>query len=81
MNLVIETSSGHVVIDTVAALENGCTAWIHLYGQTQFAKLMGGALITDDGEAVEGEALEDVIVIGRVVSFEKDGCDYDSPVM
>ncbi len=81
MNLVIETSSGNVVIDTAAAIENGCTAWIHLYGETNFAKLFGGVFITEDGEAVEGEALEDVIVIGKVISFLNEGSDYDSPVM
>lgn len=30
---------------------------------------MGQAFITEDGEAIEGEALEDVIVIGRVTYF------------
>lgn len=81
MNMVIETSAGRAVIDTLSALDNGCTAWIHLYGETQFAKLYAGVFITEDGEAVEGEALEDVIVIGRVVSFLNGDSEYDSPVM
>ena len=37
-------------------------------GRMEFAKLMGGALITADGESIEGEALDDVTVIG-VVTF------------
>ncbi|EPY0313368.1 hypothetical protein ACW7PL_005790 [Klebsiella pneumoniae] len=39
-----------------------------LYGGCCFAKVMGRALITDDGEALEGDALDDVTVIG-VVTF------------
>ena len=35
---------------------------------TQFANLMGLSLMTDDGEAIEGDALDDVTVIG-VVTF------------
>lgn len=38
-------------------------------GHTQFAKLMGMALITDDGEAIEESALEGVEVLGRVTFF------------
>lgn len=43
---------------------------------------MGRALICDDGEAIEGEAAEEVEVLGRVSffinrAFNDDGC----PVM
>ncbi|HBW4069890.1 TPA: hypothetical protein ME326_002419 [Klebsiella pneumoniae] len=37
-------------------------------GGTELATLRGKALITEDGEAIEGEALDDVTVIG-VVTF------------
>lgn len=33
-------------------------------GRTQFAKLMGAALIMDEGEALEGDVLDDVTVSG-----------------
>ncbi|HHT0928548.1 hypothetical protein [Raoultella ornithinolytica] len=32
----------------------------------EFAKLMGGAFITADGEAIEGDALDDVEVGGVI---------------
>lgn len=35
-------------------LEQGCTVVLSLYGRQQFAKLMGQAFITEDGEAIEG---------------------------
>ena len=45
-------------------------ACIDLYGgRTQFEKLRRKALITDDGEAIEGEAAEEVEVMGRVTFF------------
>jgi len=42
---------------------------VKCYGRTQFAKLRGRALITDDGEAIEGDAVEEVEVMGRVTFF------------
>ena len=37
--------------------------------QTQFARFMGKALITDDGEAIEGDAAEEAEVMRRVTHF------------
>lgn len=34
------------------------------HGRQQFAKLMGQSFITDDGEAIEGKALDGVTVHG-----------------
>lgn len=64
---VLPTSTGYAVIDVnLATIEQGCLVVISFYGATQSAKLMGQAFITEDGEAVEGEVLEDVFVVGRV---------------
>ncbi|HFM3544666.1 TPA: hypothetical protein ACUBD1_000509 [Escherichia coli] len=41
---------------------------IQYSGGTDFAKVMGHAFITRDGEALEGEALDDVVVLG-IVTF------------
>ena len=78
---VLETDTGYAVIEPAMKKTPGDVLLILCEGHTQFAKLMGKALITDDGEAIEGETLEDVIVLGRVVSFTEGLCDYDSPVM
>lgn len=42
------------------------TVLIQYTGGTDFAKVMGKAFITRDGEALEGEALDDVVVLGTV---------------
>lgn len=48
-------------------------------GHSQFAKLMGKALITDDGEAIEGAALQEIEVLGRVTFFMNRALDDDCP--
>ena len=49
-------------------MTQGSVLLIRLAGELQFAKLMGESFITEDGEAIEGEVLDDVTVIG-VVTF------------
>lgn len=77
---VLETDIGFAVIEPVARKTQGDVLLILCDGHTQFAKLMGEALITNDGEAIEGSALEDVEVLGRVTFFINrainDGCPF-----
>lgn len=61
---VIETSCGWAVINVSLKPERGDTLLVSMDGRNQFVKLMGQALITQDGEAIEGEALNDVMVYG-----------------
>jgi len=73
---IVETSSGYAVIDPVDKLSQGQVLLILGDGHTQFAKLQGRALITEDGEAIEGEALEDVVIHG-VVTYTINGCSEE----
>ncbi|MER1507596.1 hypothetical protein [Enterobacter hormaechei] len=66
---VLETDIGFAVIEPVVKKTLGDVLLILCDGHTQFAKLMGDALITNDGEAIEGFALEEVEVLGRVTFF------------
>ena len=61
--------------------KQGDTVLIQYGGGTDFAKIMGRAFITRDGEALEGEALDDVVVLG-IVTFviNRTGRDDDCPV-
>ncbi|CAM7039577.1 MULTISPECIES: hypothetical protein [Enterobacter] len=79
---VLETDVGFAIIEPATKKTPGDILLILCDGHTQFAKLMGKVLITDDGEAIEGPALEEVEVMGRVTffinrAFNDDGC----PVM
>ncbi|EJR0236097.1 TPA: hypothetical protein U2L90_001644 [Enterobacter hormaechei] len=77
---VLETDIGFAVIEPVTRKSSGDVLLILCDGHTQFAKLMGQALITDDGEAIEGDALADVEVLGRVTFFINRAVDDDLPV-
>ncbi|KKY88150.1 hypothetical protein OA46_05890 [Enterobacter cloacae] len=66
---IVETANGYAVIEPVTKLSQGQVLLILCGGYTQFAKLQGRSLITDDGEAIEGEAAEEVEVLGRVTFF------------
>jgi DNA polymerase V len=69
-SLIIDTSSGYAVIDI--SKKTGEVLLINFEGRNQFARVMGGTVITDDGEAIEtikGDALDDVTVIGTVEFF------------
>ncbi len=76
----LETSSGFAVIEPVTRLVQGQTLLILSGGRMQFAKLRGKALITDDGEAIEGVAAEEVEVMGRVTFFINSTDADDLPV-
>jgi DNA polymerase V len=83
-SLIIDTSSGYAVVDT--SKQTGAVLLINFEGRNQFARVLGGAVITDDGEAIEtikGDALDDVTVIGCVEFFINSASvrDDEFPVM
>ncbi|WP_135719062.1 hypothetical protein [Klebsiella quasipneumoniae] len=65
---VIETSTGYAVVDVSRRARQGDHVLISCSGNVQFAIVRGRSLITTEGEAIEGEALDDVVVEG-VVTF------------
>jgi len=77
---ILETSTGFAVIEPVSRLVQGQTLLILSGGRTQFAKLRGKALITEDGEAIEGAAAEEVEVMGRVTFFINSAVEDDRVV-
>ena len=67
--LLIETSSGWAVIDKSKRPDPGIVLLVNVDGYNQFARWMGDALITEEGEAIEGEGLDGVTVIGVVIAL------------
>ncbi|MCK7108528.1 hypothetical protein L8P38_16580 [Enterobacter kobei] len=61
---VIQTSCGWGVVNVAIRPEQGDTLLVRMDNRNQFVKLQGLALITEDGEAIEGDALDDVEVFG-----------------
>lgn len=64
----IETATGYAVLDLSLKPKQNSMVMISYSGITDFAKVMGRSLITRDGEAIEGDALDEVEVKG-VVTF------------
>ncbi|HDY8287648.1 TPA: hypothetical protein RRG66_002081 [Klebsiella pneumoniae] len=62
--MLFERSGGYVVLDVSLKAKQGSQVLIQHGGGTELATLRGRSLITEDGEAIEGEALDDVTVIG-----------------
>lgn len=77
---VLETDMGFAVIEPCTRLVQNQVLLILSGGRTQFARVMGRALICDDGEAIEGEAAEEVEVMGRVTFFINSAIEDDRVV-
>ncbi|HIE5387011.1 TPA: hypothetical protein ACXNPR_000306 [Enterobacter cancerogenus] len=77
---VLETDIGFAIIEPAVKSAPGDVLLILCEGRTQFAKLMGQVLITDDGEAIEGVALEELEVLGRVTFFINRAIDDGMPI-
>ncbi|EMM6514088.1 hypothetical protein RVV74_000706 [Enterobacter ludwigii] len=80
---LVETSGGYALFQPDLAPANGTRVLVHAFGQLQFAVVMGGVLITEDGESIEGDALDEVKVMGVVTFFINDAAAFtdDNPVM
>ncbi|EMQ1296240.1 hypothetical protein RFF55_000503 [Klebsiella pneumoniae] len=63
---VFERDGSYVVLDISLKPKQGSQVLIQHGGGTELATLRGRSLITEDGEAIEGEALDDVTVAGVV---------------
>lgn len=77
---ILETSSGFAVIEPCTRLVQNQVLLILSGGRTQFARVMGRALICDDGEVIEGSAAEEVEVMGRVTYFINSAIEDDRVV-
>lgn len=78
---IVETQEGFDVIESASLGKRGDTLLIWFCGRQQHAYWAGDALITDDGEAIEGEALDDVRLVGVVMHTISPVWVDDNPVM
>ncbi|HCR0878413.1 TPA: hypothetical protein OMT51_002340 [Enterobacter hormaechei] len=78
---IVETQDGYDVIENSTLLKRGDILLIWFCGRQQHAYWAGDALITDDGEAIEGEALDDVRFVGVVTHTISPVWVDDNPVM
>lgn len=78
---VVETQEGYDVIENASLAKRGDTLLIWFCGRQQHAYWAGDALITDDGEAIEGEAFDDVRLVGVVTHTIRPVGSDENPFM
>lgn len=66
--LRIETPEGFVLVDRAAPMKPGDKVAYQLQDYPQLGKLFPSGIITQDGETIDGEGLEGVVVLGKVTA-------------
>ncbi|WMY75430.1 hypothetical protein RHD99_05580 [Buttiauxella selenatireducens] len=80
-SVLVTTENGYVLLSKTRKPMQGDTVLIQFCGNSQFARIQGNAFITEDGEAIEGEALDDVVIIGKVTKTILSVLQDDRPVI
>lgn len=68
-------------MDRALRIQQGDCVLVNVSGINQFVTLRGQTLVTDDGEVIAGEALDDVTVVGCVTHFVIRAREDDSPII
>lgn len=77
----IEIGSDVLAVEQRAEADAGSMLLIAFMGRRQIARLCGTSLITEEGEAIEGDALDDVEMLGVVTHIIRPAAFDDYPVM
>lgn len=78
---LVEFGGLQYVIDSAAVPGPGSEICYEIFGEVAIGKFMGRAIITPDGDAIEGEALSEVIVLGAVVLTITQHFDFNGPAI
>lgn len=65
------------IVDRSVKPKQGSTLAFEVFEESQIGRLMGKSIITPDGEAYEGDALEEVTALGVVPSIIMKLCEDD----
>ncbi|EMV1617367.1 hypothetical protein AABV73_003879 [Enterobacter hormaechei] len=77
----LETSAGYAIINVAIKPNPGDTVLVSYCGRMEFTVVQGRALITPEGESIEGDALDDTTVHGVVTHFlNRVGSQDDEPI-
>ncbi|MBN1088830.1 phage repressor protein [Pantoea sp. 1B4] len=66
--LMIETPAGFAIVDRTAKGQTGDKVAFQLADYSQLGRLFRTGIITSDGETIDGEGLEGIIVLGKVTA-------------
>lgn len=77
----IETPEGFVIVDSGVMMKPGDEVAFQYDGYPMVGKLFASGLITQDGETIDGEGLEGIIVLGKVTATIVDDNDEFRPTI
>lgn len=66
--LMIETPVGFAIVDKAIQGKTGDKVAFQLGDYSQLGRLFSTGIITSDGETIDGEGLEGIIVLGKVTA-------------
>lgn len=77
----VETPDGFVIVDRAAKMKPGDEVAFQYDGYPMVGKLFSSGLITQDGETIDGDGLEGIIVLGKVTATILDDDDEYRPTI
>ncbi|MDH2911207.1 hypothetical protein N7V53_01470 [Kosakonia sp. HypNH10] len=77
----VEIGTNILAVEQRKQAGTGSMLLIAFMGRRQIARLCGASLITEEGEAIEGDALDDVEMLGVVTHIIRPAAFDDYPVM
>lgn len=66
--MLVETPDGFVLVDRTLAARNGDAVVFQLGDYPQVGRLFSTGIITIDGETIDGEGMEGIIVLGKITA-------------
>ncbi|ORN01964.1 hypothetical protein HA46_04840 [Pantoea septica] len=77
----METPDGLVIVDRAETMKPGDEMAFQYYGYPVVGKLFASRLITQDGETIDGDDMEGIIVLGRVKAKIVSVCEPCRPTV
>ncbi|WP_158618936.1 phage repressor protein [Pantoea sp. YU22] len=77
----IETQDGFVIVDSAERVKPGDEVAFQYDGYPMIGILFSSGLITPDGETLEGDVMERIIVLGKVTATILDDEEPDRPTI
>lgn len=79
--LMIETPVGFAIVDRTVQGRTGDKVAFQLGDYSQLGRLFKTGIITSDGETIDGEGMEGIIVLGKVTAEIVSVHEPDRPII
>jgi DNA polymerase V len=79
--LLIETPDGFAIVDRTALGKPGDKVAFQLGDYSQLGRLFNAGIITSDGETIDGEGMDGIIVLGKITAEIVSVYDHFRPTI